>query len=61
MHGYVTNIERATLANEDYRRVLYAFIRQGSRRAGSGSRDLPGVPHNLHNLQNDQRESTHSE
>lgn len=23
MHGYVTNIERDTLANEDYRRVLY--------------------------------------
>jgi hypothetical protein len=23
MHGYVTNIERDTLANDDYRRVLY--------------------------------------
>jgi mannose-6-phosphate isomerase-like protein (cupin superfamily) len=23
MHGYVTNIERATIANEDFRRVLF--------------------------------------
>ena len=23
MHGYITNIERDTLANDDYRRVLY--------------------------------------
>ena len=26
MHGYVTNIERDTLANEDYRRVLYTGL-----------------------------------
>lgn len=26
MNGYVTNIERDTLANEDYRRVLYTGV-----------------------------------